>query len=47
MFLGNLEFFGQDLNQIPGFQKAVVDALEEIRTNGMKATVLRRFPIES
>ena len=35
------------INQIPGFQKAVVDALEEIRTNGMKATVLRRFPIES
>jgi tagaturonate reductase len=43
-FLTNEAFFGQDLTQIPGLEKFVADALQEILDQGMKATVLRRFP---
>ncbi len=44
-FLTNTAFFGQDLTEVPGLEAYVVEAYEEILTKGMKATVLRRFPV--
>ncbi len=46
-FLSNTEFFGQDLTQVDGFAAYVVEALNEIAEKGMKATVLRRFPLDA
>lgn len=40
-FLGNENFFGQDLNQVEGLADAVAGYLEDIRTNGMRAAVCR------
>ena len=40
-FLGNENFFGQDLNQVAGLADAVAGYLEDIRTNGMRAAVCR------
>lgn len=42
-FLGREDFFGQDLNQIPGLTDDVSSALRDIRENGMHAAMERRF----
>lgn len=34
--LGNLDFFGQDLNEIPKLTEYVTECLENIRSNGMR-----------
>lgn len=40
-FLGREDFFGQDLNKIPGLTHAVSCYLDDIRTNGMRAALCR------
>lgn len=40
-FLGREDFFGQDLNLVPGLADAVAEDLEDIRTNGMRAALCR------
>ena len=40
-FLGREDFFGQDLNKVPGLTDAVADSLENIRQNGMRAALCR------
>lgn len=40
-FLGRQDFFGQDLNQIPGLTAAVTACLDDIRTNGMREALCR------
>lgn len=40
-FLGREDFFGQNLNEIPGLTQAVTAYLEDIRTNGMRAALCR------
>lgn len=38
-FLGNEDFFGQDLTRVPGLADAVAEYLEDIRTKGMRAAL--------
>ncbi len=40
-FLGREDFFGQDLNQVPGLAGAVTAYLKDIRENGMRAALCR------
>lgn len=40
-FLGNEDFFGQDLNKVAGMADAVAEYLDDIRTNGMRAALCR------
>lgn len=40
-FLGNENFFGQDLNQVEGLTEAVAGYLDDIRANGMRAALCR------
>jgi tagaturonate reductase len=40
-FLGQISFFGQDLNQVKGLTDAVVNYLDEIKTNGMRAALCK------
>ncbi len=40
-FLGNENFFGQDLNQVEGLTDAVAGYLDDIRANGMRAALCR------
>ena len=40
-FLGRVDFFGQDLNQVQGLTETVAACLEDIRTNGMRAALCR------
>lgn len=40
-FLGEEDFFGQDLNKIAGLTDAVAGYLKDIRTNGMRAALCR------
>ena len=40
-FVGPEDFFGQNLNEIPGLTQAVTAYLEDIRTNGMRAALCR------
>lgn len=40
-FLGNENFFGQDLNQVQGLTDAVTGYLEEIKANGMRAALCK------
>ena len=40
-FLGNEDFFGQDLNKVPGLTDAVVVSLDDIKANGMRAALCK------
>lgn len=40
-FLGQENFFGQDLNQVAGLTEAAARYLEDIRQNGMRAALCR------
>ena len=40
-FLGNENFFGQDLNQVEGLTDAVAGYLDDIRANGMRAALCK------
>lgn len=40
-FLGNINFFGQDLNQIEGLTSTVAAHLEDIKANGMRAALCK------
>lgn len=40
-YLGNEDFHGQDLNQVPGLTDAVTAYLDDIKTNGMRAALCR------
>ena len=40
-FLGNQEFFGQDLNQVAGLTDAVSAYLDDIKANGMREALCR------
>ena len=40
-FLGNIDFFGQDLNCIEGLTAAVAAHLDDIRSNGMRAALCK------
>lgn len=40
-FLSREDFFGQNLNEIPGLTQALAAYLEDIRTNGMRAALCR------
>ena len=40
-FLGNEDFFGQDLNKVPGLTDAVVAYLDDIKANGMRAALCK------
>lgn len=40
-FLGEEDFFGQDLNQVAGLTDAVSAYLDDIKTNGMRAALCR------
>lgn len=40
-FLGREDFFGQDLNKVPGLTGTVTAYLDDIRTNGMRAALCK------
>lgn len=40
-FLGNEDFFGQDLNKVPGLTDAVAAYLDDIKANGMRAALCK------
>ncbi|MBQ8813066.1 MAG: tagaturonate reductase [Lachnospiraceae bacterium] len=40
-FLGREDFFGQDLNKVPGLTGAVTAYLDDIRANGMRAALCK------
>lgn len=40
-FLGNVDFFGQDLNEVTGLTEAVVTYLDDIKANGMRAALCK------
>ena len=40
-FLGNVDFFGQDLNEVAGLTDAVVAYLDDIKANGMRAALCK------
>lgn len=40
-FLGNEDFFGQDLNKVEGLTDAVVAYLDDIKANGMRAALCK------
>ena len=40
-FLGEEDFFGQDLNQVAGLTDAVVAYLDDIKANGMRAALCK------
>ena len=40
-FLGNEDFFGQNLNEIAGLTDAVVSYLADIKENGMRAALCK------
>lgn len=40
-FLGNINFFGQDLNHIEGLTSTVAAHLEDIKANGMRAALCK------
>ena len=40
-FLGRIDFFGQDLNQIQGLTDAVTAYLDDIKANGMRAALCK------
>lgn len=40
-FLGEEEFFGQDLNQVAGLTEAITAYLEDIKANGMRAALCK------
>ena len=40
-FLGNEDFFGQDLNKVAGLTDAVVAYLDDIKANGMRAALCK------
>lgn len=45
-FLGNEDFFGQDLTQVPGLEDYVSRALADIRAQGMRQAMAARFPVK-
>lgn len=42
-YLGNVDFHGQDLNQVAGLTDAVTSYLEDIRTLGMRQAIEKSF----
>ena len=40
-FLGEEDFFGQNLNEVAGLTDAVTAYLDDIRANGMRAALCR------
>ena len=40
-FLGNEDFFGQNLNEVAGLTDAVVAYLDDIKANGMRAALCK------
>ena len=40
-FLGSVNFFGQDLNEVSGLTDAVSAYLDDIKANGMRAALCR------
>ncbi len=46
-FLTDTENFGRDLTEIPGLEQAVVEALDDIAANGMKAAREKRFEVKA
>ncbi len=40
-FLGSKDFFGQNLNEVPGLTDAVAGYLDDMKTNGMRAALCR------
>ena len=40
-FLGNVDFFGQDLNEVAGLTDAIVAYLDDIKANGMRAALCK------
>ena len=44
-FLSREDFFGQDLTQVPDLADAVIDALEAIQTQGIRAVMQARFGV--
>jgi tagaturonate reductase len=40
-FLGNVDFFGQDLNEVAGLTDAVAAYLDDIKANGMRAALCK------
>ena len=40
-FLGNVDFFGQDLNEVAGLTDAVAAYLVDIKANGMRAALCK------
>ena len=45
-FLSNVDFFGQDLTQVPGLENYVAQALTDIRAKGMRQAMAERFPVK-
>ncbi|EKC53496.1 altronate hydrolase, partial [human gut metagenome] len=42
-FLGNEDFFGQDLNKVPGLTDAVVAYLDDIKANWHEGSIMQDF----
>ena len=40
-FLGRVDFFGQDLNEIEGLTSKITEHLEDIKANGMRVALCR------
>ena len=40
-FLGRMDFFGQDLNEIEGLTAKITEHLEDIKANGMRTALCR------
>ena len=40
-FLGRIDFFGQDLNEIEGLTDAITAHLDDIKANGMRAALCK------
>lgn len=40
-FLGNVDFFGQNLNEVPGLTQAVITYLDDIKANGMRTALCK------
>ena len=46
-FLARIDFFGQDLTQIPGLQAYVSAALAAVRNEGMRSVMAERFSLKT
>ena len=40
-FLGSVDFFGQNLNEVTGLTEAVTEYLDDIKANGMRTALCR------